>query len=135
MQLRVIQDSDRLSIGTIEAQVGMRLANRYKITKVHTKSIVGECNGHTDKFFAPESIYYTEAVRWGFSHPAVDKKAENLAALTRKFRYGEAAHQQYVEYGYAPTLTDGIEEAGYSFAKQVEAHRQSALAQERESWS
>lgn len=129
MQLKVIQDSDRLDIGTIEAQVGMRLANGYTITKVHTESVVAECNGHTDKFFPPESIYYSEAVRWGFSHPTVDAQAENLAALVRKFRYGEAAHHQYVEYGYTPTLADRIEEAGFAFAKQVEAHRKSAIAQ------
>lgn len=129
MQLRVITDSDRTCLGIIEAQVGIRLANGYTISKVHPKSVVAECNGHTDKFFPPESIFYTEAVRWGFSHPTVDENAENEAAITRKFRHGEAAHQQYINYGYAPALADGIEEAGFAFAKLVEAHRKSAIAQ------
>lgn len=135
MQLKVITDTDRLSVGTIEVKVGMRLANGYKVSKVHTKSIVGECNGHTDKFFPPESIFYTEAAHWGFSHPTVDAPGENLAAITRKFRYGEAAHQQYVTYGYAPTLADGVEEAGYSERK---ACRSASPKRDRpvgESWS
>lgn len=129
MQLKVIQDSDHLSIGTIEAQVGMRLANSYKISKVNAKSVVAFNNGHTDKFFAPISIYYTEAVRWDFNHPDVDEQAENLAALTRKFTRGESAYQQYMEYGYAPGLIDRIEEAGFDFAEQVQRMRQQAIAQ------
>lgn len=124
MHLKVITDSDRSGIGTIDAQVGMELANGYTISKVHEKSVIGQCKGHTEKFFAPTSIFYSEAICWGFSNCAVDKQAENLAALTRKFRQGESVYQQYVEYSYAPALSDRIEEAGYSFAKQVEAHRQ-----------
>lgn len=107
----------------------MKLANGYKISKVHQESVVGECNGHTDKFFPPESIYYTEAVRWGFSHPSVDEQVENLAAITRKFRQGEAAHQQYLDYGYVPSLSNCIESAGYNFAEQVQAERLKAIAQ------
>lgn len=37
MQLMVIQDSDRLKIGSISAQVGMELANGYKVVKVTKK--------------------------------------------------------------------------------------------------
>lgn len=129
MQLMVIQDSDRLKIGSIAAQVGMELANGYRISKVNDKSVIGQCDGHTEKFFDPTSIYYTEAVRWGNTCTAVDKKAEDEAAIVRKFRHGESAYRQYVEYGYAPALSDRIEEAGYSFAKQVETHRQIAIAQ------
>lgn len=129
MQLNVITDSDRAGIGTIDAQIGMELANRYKINKVHEKSVVAECNGHTDKFLAPESIYYTEAICWGFSHPDINEQAENLAALTRKFKQGESAYQQYLDYGYTPALDDWVEEAGYNFAKLVQAHRQLAIAQ------
>ncbi len=33
MQLMVIQDSDNLKIGSIAAQVGMKLANGYKVVK------------------------------------------------------------------------------------------------------
>lgn len=129
MQLKVITDSDRSGIGTIDAQIGMELANGYTISKVHEKSVVAECKGHTDKFFAPTSIFYTEAVQWGFSHPAVDTQVENLAALTRKFKQGESAYQQYIDYGYAPILSNRIEQAGYSFAQQVQADRLRAIAQ------
>jgi len=129
MYLNVISDSDRTGIGTIDPQVGMKLANGYKITKVNSQSIVGECNGHIDKFFPHVSIYYTEATCWGFNHPDIDKQFENLAALTRKFRHGESAYQQYVNYGYTPALSDFLEQAGYSFAKRVQAQREVAIAE------
>lgn len=129
MQLMVIQDSDRLKIGSMAAQVGMELANGYRISKVNDKSVIGQCDGHTEKFFDPTSIYYTEAVRWGFTSLVVDEKAENSAALVRKFRDGESAHRQYVEYGYAPPISDRIEEAGYDFAKLVQKQRELAIAQ------
>lgn len=129
MQLMVIQDSDRTKIGSITAQVGMELANGYKVSKVNDKSVIAHYDGHFDKFFDSSSIYYTEAVRWGFSNPAVDEEAETLAALTRKFRHGEAAYQQYIEYGYAPALSNRIEQAGYDFAEQVQKQREEALVQ------
>ncbi|KJH69793.1 hypothetical protein [Aliterella atlantica] len=129
MQLMVIQDSDRTKIGSVAAQVGMELANGYKVSKVNDKSVIAQCNGHTEKFFDPTSIYYTEATRWGFRCSTVDEKVETLAALTRKFRYGESACQQYIDYGYASALSNRIEEAGFSFAKLVQKQREEAIAQ------
>ena len=129
MQLMVIQDSDRLKIGSMAAQVGMELANGYRISKVNDKSVIGQCDGHTEKFFDPTSIYYTEAVCWGYTGATVDKKAENEAAIVRKFRHGEAAHRQYIEYGYAPPISNSIEAAGFDFAKEVQANRELAIAE------
>ena len=93
MQLMVIQDSDRTKIGEIEAQAGMELANGYKVVKVNDKSAIAEHDGHSEKFFDPTSIFYTEAIAWGFSEKAgVDGRAENLAASVRKFNRGEEAN-------------------------------------------
>lgn len=104
------------------------MANGYKITKVNSQSIVAECNGHIDKVFPHVSIYYTEATCWGYSNSTVDEQAQNTAALVRKFRHGEAAYQQYLDYGYTPVLSDRIAEAGFSFAKRVQAYREVAIA-------
>lgn len=128
MQLMIVTDSDRTKVGSMAAQVGMKLANGYKISKVNNKSVIAQCNGHTEKFFDPTSIYYTETTLWGFSCSTVDEKTETLAALTRKFRHGESAYQQYIDYGYAPTLSDRIEAAGYNFALLVQKQRQIAIA-------
>ena len=98
MQLMVIQDSDRLKIGMIAAHVGMELANGYKIVKVNEKSVIArsavleaiaEHDGHTEKFFDPTSIFYTEAIAWGFPGKiGVDERAEELAARVRNFERG-----------------------------------------------
>lgn len=129
MQLMVIQDSDLTGIGRIDAQVGIELANGYKIVKVNGKSVIAERDNHTEKFFDPISIYYTEAVNWGFAGKAgVDGRAEGLAAVVRKFNRGEEAYQKFQEYGYPLQLFDPIEEAGYNFAKEVEQKRQLAIS-------
>ena len=57
MQLMVIQDSDNLEVGRIEAQVGMELTNEYKIVKVKDESVTAEHDGHTGKFLSITSIY------------------------------------------------------------------------------
>ena len=129
MQLMVIQDSDRLKIGNLDAQVGMELANGYKIVKVNSKSAIAKRDNHTEKFFDPTSIFYTEAVNWGIAGKAgVDGRAEGLAAVVRKFNRGEEAYQKFQEYGYTLQLLDPIEEAGYNFAKEVEEKRQLAIS-------
>lgn len=129
MRLMVIQDSDRTKIGSIAAQVGMELANGYKVVKVNDKSAIAEHDGHSEKFFDPTSIFYTEAKSWGFSAKAgVDGRAENLAASVRKFNRGEEAYQKFQEYGCVLQLFDPLEKAGYDFAKEVFAQRQSAIS-------
>ena len=94
MQLRVIQDSNNIGIGEIDAQVGMKLANGYKVVKVHNKSIIGENHSYTDKLFSPISIYYTEAARWGFTCSNVDNQTEQLAAIRKIFARGEGKFRQ-----------------------------------------
>ena len=95
MQLMVvIQDSDRLGIGEIDAQVGMKLANGYKIVKVYNKSIIGENHSYTDKLFSPISIYYTQAARWGFTCSDVNDQSEQLAAINKIFGRGEGKFRQ-----------------------------------------
>lgn len=94
MQLRVIQDSNNIGIGEIDAQVGMKLANGYKVVKVHNKSIIGENHSYTDKLFSPISIYYTEAARWGFTCSNVDNQTELLAAIRKIFARGEGKFRQ-----------------------------------------
>ncbi len=90
MQLMVIQDSDRTGIGRIDAQVGMELANGYKIVKVNDKSAIGEHDGHTEKFFDPTSISILRQIAWGFFiNAGVDGQAESLAASVRRFNRGE----------------------------------------------
>ncbi len=128
MQLMVIQDSDRLGIGRIAAQVGMELANGYKVVKVNDKSAIAEYDGHSEKFFDPTSIFYTEAKSWGFLGKAgLDGRAENLAASVRKFERGIEAYQKFQEYGRVLPLNDPLEKAGYDFAKDVQVLRKSAI--------
>ncbi len=137
MQLMVIQDSDNLKIGEIEAQVGMELANGYKVVKVNDKSAIArsavpeaiaEHQGHTEKFFDPASIFYTDAKSWGFLGKAgVDGRGENLAALMRRFERGEEAYKQYQEDGGIVSLCDATEQAGFNFAKVVQEMRKSAI--------
>lgn len=128
MQLMVIQDSVRTGIGRIDAQVGMELANGYKIVKVNDKSAIAEHDGHSEKFFDPTSIFYTEAIAWGFSGKAgVDGRAENLAASVRKFNHGEEAYQKFQEYGCTLPLNDPLEKVGYDFAKVVQEMREAAI--------
>ena len=100
MQLRVIQDSNNIGIGKSDAQVGMKLANGYKIVKVHNKSIIGENHSYTDKLFSPTSIYYTEAVRWGFTCSDVNDQSEQLAAINKIFARGEGKFRQFSDNGY-----------------------------------
>ena len=45
MQLMIIQDSDRLKIGSIAAFVGMELANGYKIVKVNYSKLSNKLPG------------------------------------------------------------------------------------------
>lgn len=129
MQLIVIQDSDRLGIGKIDAQVGMELANGYLIVKVNHKSAIAEHDGYSEKFFDPTSIFYTEARAWGFPGKfGVDKRAEEQAATVRNFERGELAYKQYHDYGYVVSLGDAIEQAGFDFAKELQAQRQLAIS-------
>lgn len=127
MQLRVIQDSNNLGIGEVVAQVGMKLANGYKIVKVHHKSIIAENHSYTDKLFPPISIYYTEAARWGFTCPALDDLLEQIAAIKKIFARGEGKFRQFSDNGYILPLCDLIEVAGYDFAKEVLANREAAV--------
>ena len=107
----------------------MELANGYKVVKVNDKSAIAKHDGHIEKFFDPTSIFYTEARAWGFSGKAgVDGRAENLAASVRKFERGEKAYQQDFEHGYILPSVDSIEQAGYDFAKEVQAKRELTIA-------
>ena len=107
----------------------MELANGYKIVKVNGKSVIAERDNHTEKFFHPTSIFYTEAVNWGFAGKAgVDGRAEGLAAVVRKFNRGEEAYRKFQEYGGTLSLNDPLEKAGYDFAKKVEVKRQLAIS-------
>ena len=125
---RVFQDSDRLKIGNLDAQVGMELANGYKIVKVNSKSAIAKRDNHTEKFFDPTSIFYTEAIAWGFSGKAgIDGQAENLAAKVRNFERGIEAYQKFQEYGCVLPLNEPLEKAGYDFAKDVQVLRKSAI--------
>ncbi len=118
----------RTKIGEIEAQAGMELANGCKVVKVNDKSVIAEHDGHSEKFFDPTSIFYTEAKSWGFSAKAgVDRRAENLAASVRKFNRGIEAYQKFQEYGYTLPLNDPLEKAGYDFAKVVQEMREAAI--------
>ena len=129
MQLMVIQDSDNLKIGEIAASKGMELANGYKVVKVNDKSAIAVSRGrHTEKFFDPTSIFYTEAIAWGFpENHGVNRQAEELAATWRKFERGEQAYKQYQEYEYILPLCDLLEQAGYDFAKKVQVQRESTI--------
>lgn len=131
MQLMVIQDSDNSKIGEIAASTGMELANGYKIIKVNNKSAIAVSRGrHTEKFCDPTSIFYTEAIAWGFpENYSVNRQAEELAATLRKFERGEQAYKQYHEHEYILPLCDRREQAGYDFAKEVQAKRELAIAQ------
>ena len=124
MQLMVIQDSDRTGIGNIDAQVGMKLANGYTVVKINDKSIIGENHSHTDKLFSPISIYYTQAARWGFTCSDIDDQTEQLAAINKIFGHGERKFRLYHENGYVLPLSDRLEQAGYDFAKEMQAHRE-----------
>ena len=106
----------------------MELANGYKVVKVNDKSAIAKHDGHIEKFFDPTSIFYTEAIAWGFSEKAgVDGRAENLAASVRKFNRGIEAYQKFQEYGCVVPLNDPLEKAGYDFAKDVQVLRKSAI--------
>ena len=129
MQLMVIQDSDRTKIGSIAAQVGMELSNGYKIVKVNDKSVIAERDNHTEKFFHPTSIDYTAATAWGFSCSKVNEQTEQLTAIKKKFAHGERKFKLYHENGYVLPLRDPIEQAGYNFAKEVQAQRDLAIAE------
>ena len=110
MQLIVNRDSDDVAIGKIEAQVGMCLANNYQIIKVNPKSVIARNREEIEeKFTPPVSIYYTEAKRWGFISSEVNKYTENLAVSVRKFKYGELAHQRFVDSAYSLPLNDATE--------------------------
>jgi hypothetical protein len=129
MQLMVIQDSDNLKIGEIAASKGMELANGYKVVKVNDKSAIAVSRGrHTEKFFDPTSIFYTEAIAWRFpENHSVNRQAEELAATLRKFERGEQAYKQHHEHEYILPLCDLIEQAGYDFAKKVQVQRESTI--------
>lgn len=89
--------------------------------------MIAEYHGHTEKFFDPTSIFYTEATGWGFISSVVDERAEGLAGITRKFRRGEAIFQQDYERNTTLSLDNSIESAGYNFAKEMQAKRESAI--------
>ena len=127
MQLRVIQDSDNLGVGNIDAQVGMKLANGYTVVKINDKSIIGENHAHTDKLFSPISIYYTQAADWGFTCSDVDDQTEQLAAINKIFGHGERKFRLYHQNGYVLPLSDRIEQAGYNFAKEMQANRETVV--------
>lgn len=129
MQLMVIQDSDNLKLGNLEAKVGMELANGYTVIKVNEKSVIAEHDGHTEKFFHPTSIFYTEATRWGFTCSKVDVQTERLAAIKNKFAHGERKFKLYHENGYVLPLSSLIEQAGYDFAKEMQAKRELTIAE------
>ena len=127
MQLMVIQDSDNLKIGNIDAQVGMELSNGYKVVKVNDKSAIAEHDGHSEKFFDPTSIFYTEATRWRFTCSKVDVQTEQLAPIKNKFAHGERKFKLYQENGYILPLCNCIEQAGYDFAKEVQVQKELAI--------
>ena len=129
MQLMVIPDSDHTKIGSIAATVDMELANGYKVVKVNEKSVIAERHGHTEKFFDPTSIFYTEAIVWGFICSKVNDQTEQLAAMKEKFAHGERKFKLYHENGYVLPLRDPIEQAGYNFAKEVQVQRKLAIAE------
>ena len=129
MQLRVIQDSNNLEVGRIEAQVGMKLTNEYKIVKVKDESITAEHDGHTGKFLSITSIYYTEATRWGFTCSVVNHQAEKRTAITRKFERGEAIFGQHYEQNITLSLDDAAKSAGYEFALKIQVQRELAIAE------
>lgn len=131
MQLRIIKDTNNQGIGKlgkIDGQVGMELANGYKVVKVNDKSVIAEHDGHTGKFLSITSIYYTEATRWGFTGSVVNHQAEKKAAIARKFERGEAIFQQHYKQNITLLLEDAVERAGYEFAKKVQAQRQLAIS-------
>lgn len=130
MQLRVIKDTNNKGIGKlgrIDAQVGMELANGYTVVKVNEKSIIAEHNGYKEKFFIATSIYYTEAICWGFTGSVVNHQAEQKAAIARNFERGEAIFQRHYEQNITLLLDDAVERAGYEFAKKVQVQRQLAI--------
>ncbi len=131
MQLRVIKDTNNEGIGKlgrIDAQIGMELANGYTIVKVNEKSIIAEHNGYKEKFFIATSIYYTEAICWGFTCSVVNHRAEKKAAIARNFQRGEAIFGQHYEQNITLSLDDAVERAGYEFAKEVQVQRRLAIA-------
>jgi hypothetical protein len=131
MQLRVVKDTNNEGIGKlgkIEAQVGMELANGYKVVKVNDKSVIAELNSYKQKFFPVTSIYYTEATCWGFTCSLVNHQAQKKAAIARRFERGEAVFQQHYERNITLLPDDSVERAGYEFALKVQAQRQLAIA-------
>ena len=132
MQLRVIKDTNNEGIGKlgrIDAIVGTELANGYTVTKVNGKSVIAELDGYKEKFFPVTSIYYTEAICWGFTGSVVDHQAEKKAAIARKFVRGEAIFGQHYEQNITLSLDDAVERAGYKFAKKVQVHRELAMGE------
>lgn len=125
----VIQDTNNEGIGEIEAQVGMELADGYKIIKVNNKNVIAERDNHTEKFFHPTSICYTEATAWGFTCFKVNDQTEQLAAIKKKFTHGERKFKLYHENGYVLPLGDRIEQAGYDFAEEMQVQRELAIAE------
>ena len=92
-------------------------------------SAIAEHQRHTEKFFDPTSIFYTEAIAWGFPGKAgVDRRAESLAAFVRRFERGKLVYQQRQEHKYISSIVDSIEQAGYDFAKEVLAQKQLAIS-------
>jgi hypothetical protein len=129
MQLTIIKNSDSEGIGKIEAQVGMELANGYKVLKVNDKSVVAELDVHQEKFFPITFIYYSEAMRWEFTCSTVDTQTEKLAAIKKKFMRGEKKYKLYYENGYILPLSDRTEQAGYDFAKEMQVQRSLVIAE------
>lgn len=133
MQLRIIKDTNNEGIGKlgrIDAIVGMELANEYTVVKVNNKSIIAELDGYKEKFFPVTSIYYTEAIRWGFTCSVVNHQMEKKAAIARKFERGEAIFRQHCGQNITLSLSldDPLEQAGYEFARKVQVHRELAIA-------
>ncbi len=131
MQLRIIKDTNNEGIGKlgrIDAIVGMELANGYTVIKVNNKSVIAELDGYEEKFFIATSIYYTEAICWGFTGFVVNHQAEKKAAIARNFERGEAIFRQHYEQNITLLLEDTVKRAGYEFALKMQVQRELAIA-------
>ena len=129
-KLRVITDSENICIGLIKAQKGMVTARNFRIEKINATSIRVR-NVHYEEWEeiqnsslkSHESIYFTEAVKFGFVNPGIAEADEQIACLDRQFRKGE---ELYFESNHHKPYT-AFEEAGYEFAQAIDKLREIQL--------
>lgn len=125
MLVNVIRDTDSVYIGTMQAFKGMKIKNGAEIIKVNERSVIVSSR-HSDEKITEASVWYTDAVLYGFDEIETHI-LEYKAAKRRQFAEGEWWFEQKGDFVDEDILQNTIVKAGYEFAKATNALRELVL--------